>query len=105
MSLEAWGDEGADDYGADRLLDAGWLTAEDAETLQKAAWKWLRLKRGIDYCHNGHLTRVAADEVEQAFIDVFGLDCMTKHWTGKEWVTDLPESDTPPEKNGTQNDQ
>jgi hypothetical protein len=82
-------DEG--DYGQDRLLDAGWLSADDAKTLQDAAFKWIRLRRGIDYSHNGHETRCAADEVEQAFIEVFGLDAMTKHWVGGKHVLHVPE--------------
>lgn len=91
MSLEAWSDEAAEDYGADRLLDAGWLTSDDAEALQEAGRKWIRLKRRIDYCHNGYATAVAADEMERTLIEVFGLESMTKHWTGSEWVVHLPE--------------
>jgi hypothetical protein len=83
-------DEG--DYGQERLLDAGWLSADEAKTLTDAAFKWIRLKRGIDYCHNGHATGCAANEVERAFIEVFGLDFMTKHYVDGAWVEHIEES-------------
>lgn len=76
MSLEAWGDEGADDYGADRLLDAGWLCADDAEQLVDAARKWIRLRRRLDYSHNSYVEEAAANELVAAFENVFGKPFM-----------------------------
>lgn len=49
MSLEAWGDEGGDDCGADRLLDAGWLNADDAEAMRADAAKARSL---VNRAHN-----------------------------------------------------
>jgi hypothetical protein len=80
MSWEAWGDgdDGSGDY-ADRLIDAGWLTSEQAEDLIGPAREWIRWRREIPYrSHNGTEVRDAAAKLEAAFIEVFGLDFMIK---------------------------
>lgn len=82
MSREAWGDEGEGDYGQDRLLDAGWLTDDDAKMISDAARVWIRLRRGIPTRpHNNIAELSAATELEGVLVEVFGEKFLTKEPT------------------------
>lgn len=79
MSYEAWGDgdEYFDDGRAEKLLDEGWLDADQAKLLHDAGNAWIRAHRDRLSRHDlrGDLQialRAAERDLEDALIEVFG---------------------------------